>query len=321
MADNVILYHGTDTFMIKSLIKKYIQSSSVDEFNITYYDMEEVDVEEAMNDALTIPFLVEKRIVVLKNTYFLSNSKPPRGAPKHNLEAFKRYLDNPVDETVLLIGAPYKIVKSKAITKFVLKHCKEEECNPITAADKSRWINNQLAKRKKRINKDALEELNIRLNTDSEILYNEMQKLVLFCEDIEVITLDIVKQVITRNIEDNVFNLSKSILNNNKKEALSIYHDLMYHNEDPMKIIGILVRQYQNILYIKRMKRLGYSKDQMAEYLNVHSKRFYFMEKEANSMHDNDVILMIEKLVNLDHNIKSFKVDKKVGMELFILET
>ena len=106
MEKQVYLFYGSDAFIVKSKTKKVIAQYYSDEFNINIYDAEETNISNALNDASTIPFMSEKKIVVIKNAYFLTNDKITKEI-NHDLEAFVRYLNNPVEETVLIINAPY----------------------------------------------------------------------------------------------------------------------------------------------------------------------------------------------------------------------
>ena len=78
MEKTIYLFYGEDNFVIKTKTDQIIKKYDVDEFNITHYDMEEQAVEEAINDASTIPFMSDLKIVVIKNAYFLSNEKPKK---------------------------------------------------------------------------------------------------------------------------------------------------------------------------------------------------------------------------------------------------
>ena len=89
MDKSIYLFHGPDTFQIKSKINNLINKYNVDDFNVSNYDMEEDDVSIAINDAETIPFMSEKKIVVLRNSYFLSTEAPKKEAKKEVAKAVK----------------------------------------------------------------------------------------------------------------------------------------------------------------------------------------------------------------------------------------
>ena len=321
MEKRVYLFYGTDTFIIKSKINKIIEKYEVDDFNVSNYDMEEQNLEEAMNDASTIPFMSEMKIIIVKNAYFVSAEKPKKDL-KHKVDTLKRYLDVPNEETILIISAPYsKLDERKAITKLLKEKAEVSQCNPLKEQDTSNWIRRQLGKQSLNIDNDALKEFLNRVENNSEVLVNETQKLLNYCEGMTNINLSIIEKVITKNVEDNVYEITNKILEKNQEKALEIYNDLVMHNEDPLRILGILVNKYREILHVKLLVKQGKDKADVARYYNASSGRAYYMMKYDSSVNLSTEERHLWKLEEIDYQIKSGKIDKRVGLELFILST
>ncbi len=321
MDTNIHLLFGSDTFIIKSKTNQIIAKENVDEFNITVYDAEENNVEEAINDAATIPFMADKKAVILKNAHFLSNVKVKKEIP-HNLDSFSRYIASPVKETILIVQAPYaKIDERKAITKQLSQVATVERCEPMKEVELGNWVKRQLGKNGINIDRDALNELLTRVNNNTEVLVNETQKLLLYTSDMKRVDLSTVKKVITKNVEDNVYEITNNILENKRSRALEIYNDLVMHSEDPLRILGILVNKYREILHVKLLLKQGKDKADIASYYRASPGRAYYMIKNANSVKNDIVEKHLKSLEDLDYKIKTGRIDKKIGLELFILGT
>lgn len=319
MANNIFLFYGTDTYIIKSKTNQIISKLDIDDFNITTYDLEEVSLEEAINDAATIPFMADKKMVIIKNAYFLTNENKTK-KNEQNINPLKRYIENPVEETTLVIQAPYKkLDERKAITKLLKEHSEFEECIPLKDQDLRGWVKRQLAKNGIGIDNEALNELINRCQNNTEVVVSETTKLILYAEGLKFVDLPTIKLVITKNVEDNVYDITNNLLAKNRSKALEIYNDLVMHNEDPLRILGILVTKYREILHTKLMIQDGKDKQDIAQYFNATSGRTYYIMKNAKSVHLDHVTSQLEKLEELDYKIKSGKIDKKVGLELFIL--
>jgi len=317
----IYLFYGEDNFVIKTKTDQIIKKYDVDEFNITHYDMEEQAVEEAINDASTIPFMSDLKIVVIKNAYFLSNEKPKKEI-KHDIEALRRYIENPFETTILIINAAYKkLDERKAITKLVMSRSNATKCDPLSSDDLRGWIKRQVGKQNKRIDLDAVEEFVKRVEHNTTVAVNELRKLMFYVEDIDHITLATIKEVITKNIEDNVYEISNAIFQNDRSKALSVYNDLVSYGEDPIQVLGMLTSKYREIMQVKQLKKAGYDKAEIANYYNVSSGRAYYMLKNANQVKETVVIKHLKKLETLDFQIKSGRIDKKTGLELFLLST
>jgi DNA polymerase-3 subunit delta len=319
MDKSIYLYHGSDTFQIKSKINNLINKYNVDDFNVTNYDMEEDDVSFAIDDAETIPFMSDKKIVVLRNAYFLSTESPKKEI-KHDLDKLKKYLDNPVLETILVLAAPYaKLDERKAITKQVKQHAEVVECSPLKEQDSSNWIRRQLGRNNVSIDSDALKEFLNRVENNTEVLVSETQKLLQYSEGLSKIDLKIIKKVITKNVEDNVYEITNMMLERKAGRALEIYNDLIMHSEDPLRILGIIINKYREILHVKFLLQAGKSQAEVAKYYNASSGRAYYMVKNARSVNMDVVQKHLEKLEEIDFQIKTGQIDKRIGVELFIL--
>ncbi|QMS85630.1 DNA polymerase III subunit delta [Candidatus Xianfuyuplasma coldseepsis] len=322
MAEQVYLFYGDDYYIIKQKTNQIVESNNIDEFNVTTYDMEETNIEDAINDATTIPFMADIKAVIVKNAYFLSTDTSKRKELHHNLESLKRYLEHPAEGSLLIVQVPFaKLDERKAITKHIKKIATVEHCTPLKDQDLRGWVKRQLGKHGISIDADALNELLNRVENNTEVLVSETTKLVLYAEDLNRVDLDIVKKVITKNVEDNVYEITNSILANERGKALEIYNDLIMHSEDPLRILGILVNKYREILHTKMMINEGRDKAAIASYFNATSGRTYYIMKNARSVHLDDVENQLKKLEELDYKIKTGQIDKKIGLELFILGT
>lgn len=320
MSDSVFLFYGSDTYIIKSKTNQLILKHQIDDFNVTIYDMEEVDVEDAINDAATIPFMSEKKAVIIKNAYFLSNQKKQKKEIKHNLDAFNRYLEHPIDETLLIVHAPYDALdERKAITKFLKSHSTVEVCTPLKDQDLRSWVKRQFGKNDLAIDPEAINELLKRVENNTEVLVSETQKLVLYAEGTRKVDIDTVQKVVTKNVEDNVYEIANMLLENNRSKALEVYNDLVMHSEDPLKILGILANKYREILHTKLLLKDGRDKGDIANYFNANSGRAYYIMKNARGVSSSLVKKHLRTLEDIDYKIKTGQIDKKIGLELFIL--
>lgn len=319
MDQQLYLLYGSDYYLIKSKTKNIIEKCQIDDYNVTVYDAEETDVEAAVNDALTIPFMTDKKAVIIKNCFFLSSKKD---TPKieHHFDALKRYIDHPSEETCFILQAPYQSLdERKALTKVIKEHATVEVCNPLESHNTRSWVNRQLGQHGITIDSDALEELLKRVETNTEVLVNETTKLILYAEELGNIDLSIVTRVVTKNVEDNVYEITNQLLVNNRSKALEIYNDLIMHSEDPLRILGILVNKYREILHTKTLLEKNATKQDISDYFNATPGRTYYIMKNAQTVAKEQVVDYLKALEKIDYQIKTGQIDKKIALELFIL--
>jgi DNA polymerase-3 subunit delta len=317
---NITVYYGADTFFIKNKIKQNIQVLGLDEFNVTHYDCEEDLLENALADAATVPFMSDHKMVVIHNAYFLA----PKSSLKlqHHLPALKQYLEHPVSETYLILTVPEQSLdKKQALVKKLLEVAEVIEAKKQTAEDLGAWIRRQLSKNGLSIDADAFTELLRRVGFNSEVAFLEVRKLLLYAQDLNHISKGIIEEVITRNVEDNVFEILNAIHRQDKAFALKLYQDLVVQGEDPLRILALMIRQYREMRTTLSLVQEGADETRVQHHFNVSRGRAFFMLKNVQHTHFSKVDEQLRYLQSLDEKIKTGQVDKKLAAELFILAT
>jgi DNA polymerase III subunit delta len=74
----IYLLFGKESHLINEAISHLIKSILKDEerdFNLSTYDLEETPIDIPIEDAQTLPFFGDKRIVIMKNANFLTSAK------------------------------------------------------------------------------------------------------------------------------------------------------------------------------------------------------------------------------------------------------
>ncbi len=318
MDKHVILYYGEDSFFIKSKIKQTIQKYDFDDFNITYYDLEDVELNDAINDAMTIPFMSEKKLIVCQNAHFLGKEKTKKASTK-DTKLLLEYLQNPTDTTLLIITTPVASLDEKNPLVKSLKMHTVVECKLVAAKDLVSWARRQVGNMSMHIDDAALKEFVKRVQHSTEFAYLEMKKLLMYAHDTNHIDLAMVERVITKNIEDNIYEITNALLEKNTQKALSVYHDLVLYSEDPLRILNTIIHKYREILHVKTLLEDGKNQQDIQEYYRVSSGRAYYMVQNARAVDMENVKEHLRHLERLDYHIKTGRVDKKTGLELFIL--
>jgi DNA polymerase-3 subunit delta len=101
---------GKESYLIQETVQLIIEAAldpSEMDFNLAQYDLSETPLESAIEDAETLPFLGEKRVVILKNPQFLTSEKKKEKI-EHRIEKLEEYLKSPAPYTILVIVAPYE---------------------------------------------------------------------------------------------------------------------------------------------------------------------------------------------------------------------
>lgn len=295
--------------LIEKRITDIINEKGFKDSLITTYDLDEDSIVKVIEDANTISFLTEKKVIIVKNftTKNLPNDK--------DIIELTKYLENPNDE-VLLIITTTNIDSRKKIIKVLLT--------------KLNFIN--ITKDPKDLIKDIFKDYKIEqkvtnllieyYSDDIERLISEANKLKLVFIDTKNITYDIAKDVLIKplNNQDNLaFDLVREIALKNKKNAIRIYNELIDYKVESYSLIGLLESQYRLLYQLKVLTKNNISSKDMADILEVHPFRVKKTLELTSFYTLKEIKEFILKLNDIDYKIKSGAYENNIVIDLLLL--
>lgn len=303
------LFIGDSEYLINERINALLKKINVDEFNTITYDMEENDLSSLVEEATTIPFMAEQKVIIVKNAAQLMKTK--------DLIELINYLKKPSDTSIIIFDGLNMILDSSSELAKVFKLSAEikevKECTNFTE-----YIKKKIDESGSAIDDEAINALLERTNT-REALDQEIDKLMMFSNG-GIIKKNDIDILVSRNLEDNVFELVNAVILKNKKEIIRIYRDLLTNGEDDIRIMNVIVNKYNEILSTKLLLEQKFSKEDIAQYFHVSQGRAFYMVKNANDVSLVNVKKALSALAELDYKIKSGLIDKRTGLELLLFK-
>jgi DNA polymerase-3 subunit delta len=314
---------GKEAFLLQETVQLIMDAALIEEekdFNLSIYDMEETSVETAIEDAETLPFMGEKRVVIIKNPSFLTSEKKKEKI-EHRIDKLEQYMNSPAPYTILVFLAPYeKLDERKKITKLIKKQSVVIEMTALSDQDTMKWIMDIAEQEAVYLSKEAIDELMVLTNGDLMIMYQEIKKLSTYVGEGPPITPETVNLLVARSLEQNIFDLIDNVIHKRSKEALQIFYDLLKNNEEPIKILSLLVNQFRLILHVKELSNNGYGQQQIATTVKVHPFRVKLALQQARLFKAEELAHILMELAESDYEMKTGKKDKQLLIELFLLK-
>lgn len=315
---NFVLY-GEEKFLLdkklNSLKKKYRIND--DDMNIMTYWCNETNMSEIVSDALTPPFFSEFKMVVVKNPTFLTTQKQ-KDVCEEDIKILLDYLEHDNPFTIFVI---YHDVKNfderKKIVKTLRKICHFYEANKLTSNQLFKTVRESIIARGCRIDDDALNLFLSRMSNDLLSISKEVDKLCLYTSHINI---EAINKLVSKQIEENVFELTSAYLNKDLEKAFKIYKDLMIKNEEPIKLIVLIGNSLRLLYQVRLLDRKGYNDNEIANMLSINQFRLKYIRADGNDFELNELLVKIDQLSKLDVAIKTGIIDKYKGLELFILK-
>ena len=307
------LIYGIEKFLIEKEITKIIKEQNVDNLDINYYDGINDNLQDIIDDALTISMWSEKKLIVITNCQFLTGSK----STNDNLDILLKYINNPNSNSIIVFALNSdKLDERKKIVKELKKKSIVKECNRI----------NNIKQYVKSFFKDYnisdtdLHTFIDRVGNNLDLLEEEANKLIIYKDNDYNIKKEDIINLTSKNIDIDIFKLIDDIIKNNKVEALETYHEMLKHGEEPIKIVIMLANQFRLIYQSKLLSQKGYTEANIADNLKIHPYRVKLAIETSRRFKEKTLLSYLSKLADLDYDIKVGKIDSTLGLELFILE-
>lgn len=314
-------FYGTQSYLMNVLKNQVLHkalSAEEMEFNLSIYDMEETPVDLAIEDAETLPFIGEKRVVVINRPYFLTGERIKQKV-EHNLSQLEAYIENPSPETVFIVIAPYeKLDKRKKLVKGLLKHAETFELTKLSDDDLYQILLLTTENYQVNFSREAFNYLLELVGPNISQLVNEVEKMALYAGENGDLTVDIINNLVSKSLESNVFTLIDHIMTNQLSAAYRLVYDLIKLKEEPIKLLALISRQFRIVFQVSLYKKQGYAQKQIATMIKVHPFAVKIAAKQAMAYSEESLRKALDLCTETDYIMKTGQMDKTIALELLI---
>ncbi|GAA3403550.1 DNA polymerase III subunit delta [Paenibacillus hodogayensis] len=316
----VYLCYGSEQYLLREflgfLTNKLIEPEYRD-FAVSKYDLAETSLETVLEDARTPPFMAQKKLVIADNAVFFTGAKES-GKVQHQPEKLLEFMKEPSDFAVLVLTvAAEKLDERKKIVK-ALKDVAIPFV-PMNAESLLQWVIRQAERKSFSFADGAADQLILYAGAGLQTLAAEIEKLSLYVGPEGIADGTIVDKLVTRSTEQNVFILIDDIVRLRLNRAFQILYDLLKQREEPVKLVLLIARQFRIVLQVKELAKLGLSHQQIASQLGLHPYAVKVAAEQGQKFAPEQLEQIVQQLADLDYKMKSGKVDKVLGLEMFLL--
>ncbi len=312
---NIVLY-GDEKYLLEQRLDKIKKKYHISQDNMKTYWCNETPMKEIIDDALTFPFLDEYKMVVMKKPLFLTTKKQ-KDVSDDDIKVFIDYISHDNPTTIFVIYHDEKnFDERKKVVKTLRKNAQFYNFEKLDYHQIYKAIYQSIKKRNCTIDDDAMSLFISRVPSDLLTISQEVNKLCLYTNHI---TTDTINLLVPKQLEDNVFELTKSILNKELDKSISIYQDLIKNKEEPIKLIVLIANSMRLLYQVKLLDRKGYNDREIGEILSINPYRLKYIRADGVDFDINELLKKMDELSKLDVDIKTGKIDRYKGLELFII--
>ena len=245
---HIYLLYGEEAYLVRQYRDRLRDSLCVegDTMNTSVFSGKDIRPASLIDLSETMPFFAERRVIFVENSGFFKKSP----------EDLAAYLGE-LPETTYFIFVEEEVDKRGKMYKQVKKFGSVVEFKRQTDAVLMQWILGKLKKENKRITRPVMELFLDKTGTDMELITQELEKLLCYTMEKDVIEAADVEAICANQINGKIFDMVDAIGRKEQKKALDLYYDLLALKEPPMRILFLLARQFNLLLQVKELQRLG----------------------------------------------------------------
>ena len=322
MANNIMAIYGVVPELVEKKSNEIVESylnEKKDDFNYVKYNLYDTSFNQIIEEALTMPFISEKKAIVVKNAFIFTGEKVSKDIQPNN-EQVNEFLEKYDGENFIIFEVyQNKLDERKKITKTLKKTSKLAKVEQMSEQEIKNWIKNKLHENFKDIKQDALDLFIELTGINFNIVSQELEKIILFLGERTTINKKDVEEIINRSLEQNVFLLTEYIQKGEKYKAIQLIKDLIVMKEEPIKLLALITSNYRLYYQCKILSRKGYSGQQIAKTINVHPYRVKLALNQVKHYQLTHLLNIIDQCAETDYKLKSSYMDKQLILELFIL--
>ncbi len=324
------LFYGDNALEIEdnlsSLQAKMGGDPSMAEMNTTHLQGKEASLNVLQDAAYALPFLAERRLVIVHGLPSGLGSSEARGR-------FEAFLDGLPETTALVLAVTDTFQGKRAGWKlmnkdgaFILKWAAKQsgrvytkECRSPAAYEMAGWIVGRARQAGGQFQPQAAAALAAATGPDTGLAYQEIVKLLTYVDYRRPVELEDVQELTTPGGQADIFAMVDAIAVGNAGQALRNL-DVLLQEQDPFSLFGMIARQFRLLLLAREaIDRSGrVDKKTLASQLSVHE----FVADKLLAQAPRYTLVKLEqiyhRLLEMDRMIKTGQIDPVIALQTFI---
>ncbi len=309
---NVYVVNSESYLLINENINEIIKDSK----NVTIFDLSVDTLDMVMVEAGYVSMFDEKKYIIVKNANFFGSDK----LSEKDTNLLINYLNQPNDLSILIFVCNDKIDSRKKITKIIKDKYSLKIIPNLKPYEIENRVNSFLTKKGFKVDNASIKYLVSNNLNNYDLVMNEVKKIILYYNEPSYISYEDMVNLAAKTINTNNFLFVDAVVDNDLETSLALFKDLKIMKIEPSILISLLARDFRIMLNLKNMQEEGRREYAMMEELGLADWQLDKYLKKIFPYKKNELESIIFKLAKLDLDIKMGKVDRFMGLELFILD-
>jgi DNA polymerase III subunit delta len=311
---SVYILVGTESMLrqlfLEALAKRLTGASQAE--SVTRFRYEDEGPDNALFECRSFSLFDLRAIVVLENCTALTAN----GKSKFDNAGLEEYLEHPVPGRCLVLTVDSdKLDERKKIVKLAKKH-QVVSCGKPKDEEAIRIIRVIAKQDGIEIEKVALETL-WRRSVSIASCRTDMQKLWTYTANRTIEMAD-VEELVSPQLEDNVFNWLNSVVKGDILHAFQVLGDVLHAGYDMFALLAMIARQVRLMWYAKVFGAKGYTDGQIATRVSAHPYAVKVAREQCQVFSAKRLEQLILTLADAEFAVKSGRHDMEQALSYIV---
>ncbi len=322
---------GQDDFSLRESleeIKKGMGDSALLAANTTALDGQQLTLEQLRTVCETVPFLAERRLVIVNGLLERFEPKTKSGRQRKTTRIFNKQNEykslasciTQIPDSTTLVLIDGRVGSSNPLLRELSAKAQIKSFPLLKAAGLRQWIGRRAKGDGGSISPEAVDLLAKLIGGNLWIMASEINKLVLFASG-RRIEEDDVKRLVSKAQEANVFAMVDAILEFKAGVAQQLLQRLLEGGAAPAYLLVMLSRQVQRIVRAKELRSQRKHETEIQDKLGLTSE--FVLRKvleQADRYPMRQIMDLYHKLLETDLSIKTGKYSGELALNLLIAD-
>jgi len=327
----IIFLYGEDTFRsrrkLNELKEKFLREIDKTGASLSLIDGEKAAIGEINGAIAPLSLLAKKRMIVIENIF--SNKS------KTIFKELNEYFNSKRSDENIVIFWDGKIDEKKLsaeknkLFKLLNKSKLVQNFKSLSNTEIINWTKKEIEERGGKISREALYILTSLASGDLWQIDNDITKLLNYktgqqlklgkSESTEITDED-VKNLVSGQVNENIFALTDALASKNKKMAAKLLEDHLAAGLTEGYLLNMIIRQFKTLLQIRQAIDSGFTSRKIITLLKIHP---YVAQKGIGQVRNfslDQLKKILSELIKIDYLMKSGQVDAITSISLLIVK-
>ena len=319
------VFYGEDEYSRKAelhTLQQRMGDSPEAQMNTARFDGTQTRVVQVLAAARSMPFLAERRLVIVEGLLTWLSRKGAGKDAKADLETLLVALPLLPDSARVIFHEPGKLADSHPIFRLISTDSRGfgKEFRPLEKDRATAWIARRVAAENAAIEPRAAAQLYELIGADLRALESEILKLVMFTAGERSITDADVSELVAIAPEGNVFQLVDQMAAKNGRGAITALRRLLDSGQEPLALLGMINRQFRLLIQVKAHIDDGGDSGDLIKRMNSKDWQIRQLVGQASRFPLEQLETIHHLLLDIDFKIKTGQIEGGLALDTLIAE-